>query len=213
VEWLVSFDGVCVSRSNPHDEVVGRTATLATALLILLSAGSAVAGARSAYAVPCRLSHFFVAFGPYVSEETGQHTLALRLINGGGRSCVFDGYPQMTLYDERGVIPFEIRHGGDQMISSRPPRPVLIQPHHAALVLLNKYRCDRGMVAGTRSTTRIRIGQTHTTGAQVVWLNVKSPSKIPEPWRIPDYCGKGDPGSIITVSPFVTTIRAATLGR
>jgi hypothetical protein len=52
------------------------------------------------------MSQFAVAIGPYVSEATQQRTLALRLVYRGDRMCVLNGYPRLTLYDARGVIPF-----------------------------------------------------------------------------------------------------------
>src|SRR5260221_10939873 len=131
-------------------------------LLILLAvcatwvaAGCGTAAPTHIAAVmPCRLSEFAVMPGPYVSEATGQHTLALRLENTGSMTCVLDGYPRVALYDPNGVIPFVVKRGGDQMISSDPPKPFKIPPHGRAFVVLNKYRCDSGAL---RATRRIRI--------------------------------------------------------
>ena len=106
--------------------------------------------------MPCRLSRFAVTLGPDVSEATGQHTLALRLENR-SVTCVLDGYPRVVLYDAGGVIPFVVRHGGDQMISSDPPKAITIPAGGHAFVVMNKYRCDRGAAPGSRGTRRIRI--------------------------------------------------------
>jgi hypothetical protein len=160
---------------------------------------------------PCRLSQFAVSLGPDVSEATGQHTLALRLANNGSRTCVLDGYPGVTLYDAAGAIPFVIRHGGDQMISSRPPKPVIVRPAGRAFVVMNKYRCDRGAAPGSRGTRRIRI-TSGTRAAGSASITFGDPRAIPVAYRIPDYCGKGDPGSTLIVSPFVETVRAALHG-
>ena len=161
--------------------------------------------------MPCRLSRFVVTLGPYVSEATGQHTLALRLENRGAVTCVLDGYPRLTLYDAGGPIPFAIRRGGDQMISSDPPQPVEVLPGGQALILMNKYRCDRGAAPGSRGTRRIRISSGHP-GSGSASIIFDDRQAIPMPYRIPDYCGRGDPGSTLTVSPFVRTVRAAVGG-
>ena len=160
---------------------------------------------------PCRLSRFVVSVGPYVSEATGQHTLALRLLNRGSVTCVLDGYPRVTLYDPGGAIPFVVRTGGDQMISSEPPKPMKIPSGGHAFVVMNKYRCDRGAAPGSRGTRRITIstGPRAAESASIIFENRRA---IPMPYRIPDYCGKGDPGSTLTVSPFVGTVAAALRG-
>lgn len=155
--------------------------------------------------IPCRLSHFAVSLGPYVSEATGQHTLALRLKNKGSVTCVLDGYPRVTLYDSNGLIPFVVKRGGDQMISSDPPKPFKIPRDGRAFVVLDKYRCDSGALRGTR---QIRISS-GTRASQSASITFEDPRKVPMPYRIPDYCGRGDPGSTLTVSPFVGTLRAA----
>jgi hypothetical protein len=154
------------------------------------------------------LSQFAVTLGPDVSEATGQHTLALRLANRGSATCVLDGYPRVALYDAAGVIPFVVRLGGDQMISARPPKPVEIAPDRRAFVVMNKYRCDRGAAPGSRGTRRIRISS-DARAAGSAWISFGIRQAIPMPDRIPDYCGRGDPGSTLTVSRFVGTVRAA----
>lgn len=168
---------------------------------------AAVSNALPDVPVSCRLTQFAVSLGPYVSEATGQHTLALRLANRGSRTCVLDGYPRVTLYDTAGTIPFVIRDGGDQMIPSRRPRPLYVRPGGHAFVVMNKYRCDRGMVPGTRGTLRIELSSSTRAGSASITF--EDPHTIPRPYMIPDYCGRGDPGSTLTVSPFVGTVRAA----
>jgi hypothetical protein len=181
---------------------------IAGVCLVALWVAAAGSEARPAAPAPCRLSQFVVSLGPDVSEATGQHTLALRLANRESRTCVFDGYPRVMLYDEAGAIPFVITHGGDQMISSRPPKSVVVRPGGRAFVVMNKYRCDRGSVPGTRGTRRIRISS-GTRAAGSASITFGDLHAIPLPYRIPDYCGKGDPGSTLAVSPFVGTVRAA----
>ena len=165
---------------------------------------AACAQARPAAAGPCRLSQFRISPGPYVSEATGQHTLALRLANKGSR-CILDGYPHVTLADSAGAIPFLIRHS-DQMIPPRRPKPVIVRPGGHAFVVINKYRCDSGVVPGSRATRTITIGSAGRAGGSAAIVFTRP---IPFPYRIPDYCGRGDPGVILAVSPFVSTVRAA----
>jgi hypothetical protein len=156
------------------------------------------------------MSQFAVAIGPYVSEATQQRTLALRLVNRGERTCVLDGYPRLTLYDARGVIPFVIRHGGDQMISSRRPRTMGVGRDQAVFVVMNKSQCVHGVTASARGTQKIEIRAAGGPMAKAASISFRS--GIPAPWRIPDYCGKRDPSSTLTVSPFVPSVRAALSG-
>src|SRR5207253_1543457 len=127
------------------------------------------------------------------------HTLALRLGNRGA-SCVLDGYPSVALSDRRGRIPFAIRRGGDQMISARRPAPVVVQRAGSAFVVVNQYRCDRG---ARRAANVVRIGRAGAPSAGTVSI------RISDPYRRPGYCGRGDPGSTMTVSPFKPSVRAA----
>jgi hypothetical protein len=130
------------------------------------------------------------------------------LENRGSVTCVLDGYPQVTLYDARRLIPFAVRRGGDQMISSKPPESVKVPAGGRAFVVINKYRCDRGAAPGSRGTRRIRISS-GAPGTGSASISFGDRPAIPMPYRIPDYCGKGDPGSTLTVSPFVATVQAA----
>jgi hypothetical protein len=182
-----------------------RIVTLVGVFLVASWVAAVSSQARSAALMPCRLSQFRVSLGPYVSEKTGQHTLALRLANNGSRRCVLDGYPRVTLYDAAGAIPFVIRRGGDQMISSHLPKPVVVRPGRRAFVVINKYRCDRGAVRGTRRIS-ISSGTRAAGSASITFGDLHT---IPMPYRIPDYCGRGDPGSTLTISPFAGTVRAA----
>jgi hypothetical protein len=183
--------------------MINKVGTLAGGVLLLfhLAASSGVAG--SAPLAACHMSQFVLTLGPEISEATGQHTVSLRLVNREAASCVVNGYPRVTSYDRAGPIPFAIRHGGDQMITSRAPARVIVRPGRAAFVLLNHYRCDLG---GLRSATTVRIGLPGTQRIATAWI------KITDPYKRLDYCGKGDPGSTLTVSPFEPTLRAALSG-
>ena len=114
-------------------------------------------------------------------------------------SCVLFGYPRVRLTDRAGDIPFSIRHGGDQMVTSHPPMRVVVRARGTAFVVMNHYRCDLGDLRA----------------ADVVRLGLRSPRagttaiRLTDRYRKPNYCGKGDPGSILTVSPFEPSLRAA----
>src|SRR5438552_18750821 len=99
---------------------MGKAVTIVGVCLVALWVAAARSQARPAAAVPCRLSQFAVSLGPYVSEATGQHTLALRLANGGARACVLDGYPRGGVFEGGGGIAFVVRDGGGRMCVSAP---------------------------------------------------------------------------------------------
>ena len=144
------------------------------------------------------MSRFSVETGAEISEATGQHSLALELVNRSSSRCFFRGYPRVVLRDENGVIPFRISHRGDQMVTSRPPTRVVVGRGHAAYVLVNNYRCDLG-VARTARTLRISVAGAPANDAASLLISSR---------RRPMYCGRGDPGSILAVSPFEPTLRA-----
>jgi hypothetical protein len=125
-----------------------------------------------------------------VSEATGQHTVVLRLANPGG-PCLLDGYPQVSLADRSGRIPFALRYVGDQMITGRRPRPFVVGGRDAAYLAVNKYRCDLGPV---RTETALQIGPLTVSLAAV-------PREVA-------WCGHGDPGSVVDVTPFEPSIAA-----
>lgn len=175
-----------------------RTSIIVAAALVAPCAAGAAGGAAPRPPV-CAISQLRVAPGPEVSEKTGQHTFALRLTNG-GRTCSLDGYPAVWLEDAAGTIPFAIRHGGDQMLTSRPPALVVVGHGGVAFVLLNHYRCDLGDI---RSATTVRIGLPGARRTASVSLAIRSP------YRRVAWCGRSDPGSTLSVSPFEPTLRAA----
>lgn len=165
-------------------------------------ASPGAAGPRSEQVERCQLARFTVAVGPYISEATEQHTLALRLVSHAQRLCVLDGYPAVTFFDARGAMNFRIRHSGDQMISARPPIPVRVRPGGRAFVLVNKNAC---VEKSLRSATRMEL-RTPSGGS----TSFTFPAQMPLAWRVPYSClDARDPGQTITVSPFVPSVRAA----
>ncbi len=116
---------------------------------------------------------------------TGQNPVLLTVTNVGSRPCVLDGYPTVTFFDAQGhVVPFTFQHG-DQEVTSQPPQSVVIMPGHEGVMLVNKYRCDLPTVSDAAVMDVVPPGQTQT-------LRVSSPYP---------FCGPGDPGSVVAVSP------------
>jgi len=147
----------------------------------------------------CRTSRFAISLGPEISPPTGQHPLAFRLDNRGA-ACLLHGYPAVSLFDGRGhVLPFAMRNGGDQVVTSRLPGNVRVERGGSVWIVLDKYRCDLQEVASAHS---IRVRLPGTERADRVGR------AIPR-WLGIGYCGKGDPGSIVYVSPVEPTFRAA----
>jgi hypothetical protein len=154
---------------------------------------------RSVVSSACRSSSFTVhSLGP-ISEPTGQHTLTFRLRNRGSHACSLYGYPVVEFYGRRGKIPFAIRHGGDQVITSRKPARFVVRPGRAAFVVVNKYRCDLGDL---RAALTMRLGFPRSGRRHHFAIAVR-----PKGWI--QYCGRGDPGSGVTVSPFEPSLAAA----
>jgi hypothetical protein len=107
------------------------------------------------------------------------------LTNIGTAPCVLDGYPTVTYLDAQGdTVPFTFQHG-DQEVTSEPPESVVIKPGHAGYVLVNKYRCDLGDDGEATVLDLTPPGQ-----AQSLQLSSSYP-----------FCGPGDPGSVVSVSP------------
>jgi hypothetical protein len=173
---------------------------LTVALAFLLIAGTAFASDLQSDKRPirnCREVAFRLTGGSNtISEPTGQHSLALRLRNRGRSTCVLYGYPRIELRDRRGTIPFAISHESDQVIRARRPTPVVVRPGGVAWVVVNKYRCDRGDL---RQARRLRLafrrnGSALETTILRGWIG---------------WCGRGDPGSGLTVSRYGASFRAA----
>jgi hypothetical protein len=147
----------------------------------------------------CTIRQFAVTVGPRISEATGQHTLALRLLNRGS-SCTLYGLPALWFEDAHGRVPFAIRTGGDMMIRATYALPVVVRRGRSAWVVIDHYRCDG---ADERAASFIRIGLKPADEANSVRV------AVPDPVEHLAYCGKGDPGSTITVAPFEPTLAAA----
>jgi hypothetical protein len=208
-DWNVSANRAC---PNTHALSIALPGVAALAIRVALphcgpfSIAPVVAGKtdRDAWSAVwakrwCSIQQFSVTIGRRISEATGQHTLALRLTNRGA-ACTLYGTPALWFEDAQGHIPFEIRTGTDQMIAAAYPLPVQVRRGGSAWAVINHYRCDLG---GKRAASVIRIGLQGAASANAARLVIRNPYE-----RV-DYCGKGDPGSTITVSPFEPTLTAA----
>ena len=147
----------------------------------------------------CRMQQFTASIGPRIGEATGQHTLALQLTNHGA-ACTVYGTPAMWFEDAHGRIPFQVRGGTDQMIAARYSLPVQVRRGGSAWVVVNHYRCD---VGNKRAADVIRIGLQDAVYADTIAVRVRNS------YRMVDYCGKGEPGSTLTVAPFEPTLAGA----
>lgn len=176
--------------------VVPIGAAAALAALLATSEGNA----RETAGRLCRLPQLALSVGlPDVSAAHGHYPFTVQLTNRGSRPCVVNGYPAIAFGDRRGPLPFVVNHRGDQQVTSRPPKPVLIRPGRTAFVALQKYRCDLGAL---RAATTMRFalpGGDPKTGAVVDLRSLRG--------RIA-YCRGGSTVNVVSVSPFVPTITA-----
>jgi hypothetical protein len=139
-----------------------------------------------------------MGIGPPVSPETGEHPLLLTLTNEGPSACYLDGYPGITLYDARNeLLPLSYLRHGYQTIGPAPQR-VDIAPGSAAFVMVSKYRCDSGDI-DTAVSLRL-IPPDDTTSMAV---SIQGQTDL-------SYCGPGDPGSELDISPVEPTAAATT---
>jgi Domain of unknown function (DUF4232) len=151
----------------------------------------------------CRTTDFAIHLGPLVSEATGQESLPL-VLHSRGRACGLDGYPTVALRDAKGPLPFVVGHAGDQMVTAHEPAAVVVRPGRSVFVLVNKYRCDLG---DKRSPRVVSISFPGRANAPALVLGIARYR------RDLGWCGPGDPGSTLAVSPFEPTFGATFRGR
>jgi hypothetical protein len=141
----------------------------------------------------CRAWDLRLGFGPRFSEPTGQHSLALTLTNASGSRCTLVGYPEVILLDGQGrALPFAHRTSGDQVVTPHPPRLVVLARDGTAFVTINIYRCDLG-------------DQQVLSIVRLLLLDDPSPLEVAGGNNL-TYCGPGDHGSTISISPFGATL-------
>lgn len=185
--------------------VVAVLAGLATSVYSVAAGGTAkpAAGAgrdRPLVTGPCdRASGWRLQSGGLWSEPTGQHTYPVELVREGSTACSLTGYPRIVLQTASGrTIPFRYSHQGDQVVSSKQPRPVHVAGRGKAFFLFNKYRCDyrETMVAGL---LLVRLPGVHG----VLRLRMTPQD------RLIDYC-PARPSTTVAVSPIVGKLIQAT---
>ena len=193
---LIAIGCSANTHSAGSQQAVGAAATATTALATS-EAGGPQPFRGPAQGAVCRSEDLALHFGAFASPKTGQHPLPLVLVNLGSAPCHLDGYPRVALLDARGqVLPFVYRHGGDQMVTSNPPHVVNLPPGGAAYILTNKYRCDLGDKAAA-----VSVQVTPPANASSMSMSVEGVSDLA-------FCGAGDPGSTLAISPVEPDDRA-----
>lgn len=125
--------------------------------------------------------------GGRFSEPTGQHSVALVITNKSTSGCYLSGYPQIAFVDSEGhLLPFQYQTTGDQVVTSAPPGHVDLAAHGLAYVTVNKYRCDAGELVQSSELRLTLPAETASYNVALIGIG---------------YCGPGDPGSIVHVSP------------
>jgi hypothetical protein len=110
---------------------------------------------------------------------------------------VLDGYPVVRFIDPGGAfIPLRLAQSGDPMVTTDRAHRVVVPHGGAAWVVLNKYRCDLDNHARV-GKIQVRLAGAGRIGA------------LPAADAGWAYCGPGDPGSTVHISPFEPRLRAA----
>jgi hypothetical protein len=153
--------------------------------------------ARAQASSYCLSSQLRLSVGQQVPERTQQNALLLRLKNVSRAGCALRGYPGVALSGSNGVpLRFTYRRGGDQMLTSAPPTRVWLRPGAAAYLGINKQTCIARQTVLARRIRVIPPGDRRPVAAVL--------SGYPEL----GYCGPGDPGHVIDVSPVEATMQA-----
>ena len=141
----------------------------------------------------CRLRQLRLGDGAPVPELTQQETRIFVLRNTSAQRCELTGYPVVALLTGGGrFLPFRYRDHGDQMLASARPRAVVLAARGGrAYFGINKSACVTRAAAIAATLTAWPRGQ----------LTVRVPPYF-------DYCGRPDPGHVLDVSPFETSVRA-----
>ena len=153
----------------------------------------------------CAASVLVLRLGPSVTPMTGEHADSFMLTNRGSVACNVSGYPQVTLYDSRGVaVPFRYARGGGAYVTAKKPATVTLAPGKPAYLLVAKYRCDLGVA----------------DDATAIWLSLRTHQgpafsaheSVGGGAAGLSYCegGQEDPGQLVTVSPVEATFLATT---
>lgn len=145
---------------------------------------------------PCPIGALGLARGSSTGA-TGHTWQYLVLTNHGRGRCSLSGYPRVELVTEKGrALPFRFRRERRGVPAAGPPS-VSLRPGGRTFFALAKYRCDLGVRArATRAF--VKLGGRGDSARLSIALGPAV-----------DFCGPGDPGSTIRVSPFEPTAQAA----
>lgn len=114
-------------------------------------------------------------------------------------ACHLLGYPGVVLSDAGGAkLPFHYRQGGDLEITGHAPGPVELQPGRSAHVTINHSTCALEDKAVARAIDVVPPGS-----SAAIHLALSE-------YPVVAYCGAGQPGSTVAVSPVEPSL-AATL--
>ena len=114
--------------------------------------------------------------------------------NSSARGCVLDGYPTVSLLTGHGrVLPFRYRDHGDQMLTNAKPHVVALAPGGRAYFAINKNACAGRATGSARYLDMFPLGQLQHRLRR---------------YPVLDYCGKGEPGHVVDVSPLEKTVPA-----
>jgi hypothetical protein len=187
------------STSLTTSPTLGSTTTAVTTLLFGQSPSRPLASVGTPIGPACAPTQLILEYAGEVSEPTGQHSLGLDLLNRTGTTCHLIGYPGVSLYDSANqLLPLTYRRGGDQLVTSATPQNVNLPGGSRAYVLVNQYRCD----LGPKDTASVlRLIPPNTTGTLDLDLGQDQVPNLA-------YCGTGDPGSVLDISPVEPTAQA-----
>jgi hypothetical protein len=151
------------------------------------------------FTVRCSSSQLQLGISPQNGTlPTGSRTIPLALTNVSTAGCHLFGYPTVALLDGSGqALPFVYSNSGDQVVTADGPKWVDLAPGGAAYLLISKYRCDGG---AQRPAALLVTPPDGNEGVQLALL-----ASIPF-----DFCGAGDPGSTVYVSPIASTYAGTT---
>jgi hypothetical protein len=126
---------------------------------------------------------------------TGQSAVLITVRNSGPTVCSLRGYPRLAGLNADGKeLPFKIHYGGSQSVTNHQPEAVMIRPGGSAFVSFGKYRCDIGDKAQVQEVKVILPNAAAPTALDLTTLSHRLA-----------YCGPGDPGSELAVSPVEPT--------
>lgn len=188
-----------VPKSSTTSSTTTTSQTTPTPPLFEYPASKPAASFGTPVGSACSPTGLSLSWGGEVSEATQQHSLALNLKNVSGETCHLDGYPGISFVDTTArELPLTYRRGGDQMVTSSPPANVNLPADSTAYVLLNQMACEfstKDMAVALHlippnATSSLELGYDQINGS------------------IMAYCGTGDPGSVLDISPVEPTAGA-----